>query len=358
MATPVSFPKQNNFDLIRLLAATQVVIIHGVEHLGFRLPFHEITLKVMEAFPGVPIFFLVSGFLITSSYQRSPALRDFFKNRVLRIFPALWLCFGFSLLLVFFSGYAIGNDIAPQEFLFWAFTQLSFLQFYNPEFLRGFGVGAMNGSLWTIPVEMQFYILTPIMMFIFTRKSKIFFVILAISVALNFTHTRVIPDIEGLPQYVKILGVSFLPWIYMFMLGALCNIYWDKISPFLVGKFKIWMLSYGVIILISHFVDIGARNNVILLPWVLVIGGLVLSATFTKPALADSLLNRNDISYGVYIYHMPVFNYFIERQLFAESNWAWLAIIFVFIVSYLSWRLVERPALSLKNTSLLGRSAV
>jgi peptidoglycan/LPS O-acetylase OafA/YrhL len=40
-------------------------------------------------------------------------------------------------------------------------AQLSIVQFYNPDFLRGYGVGVLNGSLWTISVELQFYVMLP-----------------------------------------------------------------------------------------------------------------------------------------------------------------------------------------------------
>lgn len=38
---------------------------------------------------------------------------------------------------------------------------MSFVQFYNPDWLRGFGTGVLNGSLWSIPVELQYYVLLP-----------------------------------------------------------------------------------------------------------------------------------------------------------------------------------------------------
>ena len=69
-----AFSHQNNFDIIRLIAALQVAIVHGVEHLGLRLPFHDVSFEILKAFPGVPIFFVISGFLISASYDRSRSL--------------------------------------------------------------------------------------------------------------------------------------------------------------------------------------------------------------------------------------------------------------------------------------------
>ena len=88
----MSISRNNNFDLIRLLAALQVLIWHGAVHLDV---FDKIygLLNVLFQLPGVPIFFTISGFLITHSLERSNfQLKKYFQNRALRIYPALWVC--------------------------------------------------------------------------------------------------------------------------------------------------------------------------------------------------------------------------------------------------------------------------
>ena len=60
----------NNFDLIRLLAAFQVVIAHGIIHLKINNPLSSLS-YILNYFPGVIVFFTISGFLITSSLQRN-----------------------------------------------------------------------------------------------------------------------------------------------------------------------------------------------------------------------------------------------------------------------------------------------
>lgn len=77
----------NNFDMLRMLAALQVVVIHGIEH--FKIPVPSLVTVILSLFPGVPIFFFISGFLITASLIRNPSLIYFFQNRFLRIFPGL-----------------------------------------------------------------------------------------------------------------------------------------------------------------------------------------------------------------------------------------------------------------------------
>ncbi len=87
---------QNNFDLIRLFAATQVAISHITSHLGIKNQF----LSLLDLFPGIPIFFFISGYLICGSYEQSMRSTNtnvnFFIKRFLRFYPALWLCFAIS----------------------------------------------------------------------------------------------------------------------------------------------------------------------------------------------------------------------------------------------------------------------
>ena len=79
---------ENNFDLIRLIAAAEVAIRHSFHHIAPNVEARPL-LWVLDFIPGVPIFFFLSGYLISRSWERSPSPRGFFHNRALRLFPAL-----------------------------------------------------------------------------------------------------------------------------------------------------------------------------------------------------------------------------------------------------------------------------
>jgi peptidoglycan/LPS O-acetylase OafA/YrhL len=86
-----SVQTRNNFDLIRLFAAAQVAVSHAADWMHVPLPW----LNILGYFPGVPIFFFISGYLIYQSYAniKTPdRLRVFTINRILRLFPALSIC--------------------------------------------------------------------------------------------------------------------------------------------------------------------------------------------------------------------------------------------------------------------------
>src|SRR5690349_9052904 len=85
--TPANDWRVNNFDLLRLLAALQVAVVHGIAVLKPTGHFAGLLGTGLDRFPGVPIFFVISGVLISRSYEHSASLRDYLGNRCLRIFP-------------------------------------------------------------------------------------------------------------------------------------------------------------------------------------------------------------------------------------------------------------------------------
>src|SRR5262245_53294221 len=100
--TPGAF-RTNNFDLIRLFAASQVVFHHASVHLDAAAS--GPVWSALEQFPGVPIFFFISGFLISRSYEANSTLREYATNRILRIYPGLWICLAVTTLAVAATGY-------------------------------------------------------------------------------------------------------------------------------------------------------------------------------------------------------------------------------------------------------------
>jgi len=133
-----NIPRINNFDLIRLFAALQVVYMHSMNHLKIEGAAKSIYEMFMQYFPGVPIFFTVSGFLIFWAYDRNPDLKKYTVNRLLRLYPALYVCLAITIgLLVTFSSISL---LSNTSFYIWLVGQLSIFQFYTPEILRFWGV--------------------------------------------------------------------------------------------------------------------------------------------------------------------------------------------------------------------------
>src|SRR5262249_36083916 len=128
----------NNFDLIRLFAALQVASVHVITHFQLIGPAAVNILSAgLRLFPGVPIFFVISGFLISRSYERSASVRDYYRNRCLRIYPALWVCLIVSAGLIAFKMHTPAEiaTVSSAEWLRWWAAQMTLFQQYAPGFL-------------------------------------------------------------------------------------------------------------------------------------------------------------------------------------------------------------------------------
>lgn len=336
----------NNFNLLRLLAAFQVLWIHALNHFDYEGP----LVSALKLTPGVPIFFFISGLLISAAYERSRAegLPVFFRNRFLRIFPALWLSILAAVVSVVAVGYFATRVISIPHFLLWLTGQASIFQFYNPPFMRDYGVGVLNGALWTISVELQFYVLVPVLFFLFSKKTWGLALLFAASLALN-VYFRF--ELDWNSMWMKLVSVSFLPWVYMFITGFLAHQYRGQVDrqldriPFAV----LAVLFVASMLLVGPYVA-NASNAINPLSFFL-LAGLVLKASVSKismPAAVSDFIRRNDISYGIYLYHMPVINLLLYSGWLAGRRSLVATVVVSLCAALFSWYVVEKPALSLK----------
>ena len=356
-----AFLRINNFDLIRLLAASQVVAIHVIYFFKLypKSDFGNFLLVVLQNFPGVPIFFVISGFLISLSWERSHSPRIYTMNRFLRLFPALWVCLLITIIVLIASGYLGSAKVPFTEFIKWTFWQATIFQTYNPAFLHGFGAGAPNGALWSIPVEMQFYVVLPLMYLVLPRSRKGFLIAMAIcTVCLAIASEWLAKtQVKTTPMGYWLLVISCLPYIYMFLLGVILQKTLQWIMPMLKGLFIPWLVLYLAIVLSLHYgfgwqtgIRLGTNNPPILISVIMAIG--TISAAYTWPTLSKRILRGHDISYGTYIYHMVFVNLVLYLGI---TMAAWQLIIVIgatFTCATLSWFFIERPALSLKRKTL------
>lgn len=335
---------RNNLDLVRLFAAFQVVLIHALAHLKVDLPGQ----KLIGLLPGVPIFFFISGFLIYSSCAKSSSIILYFTNRFLRIYPALWVCLLLSVTLIASLNYLPHGFLLDSQFFLWFVAQSTFFQFFNPDFLRGFGVGVLNGSLWTIALELQFYILTPILFWLVSKNRIFFGLLLVLFLILNMT--RDIMPFNGI--LAKLYSVSFFPWFGMFLLGAWLSTREDVIKFILRLPLLFIIILFFVVDIFCYWLGFGIGGNGINLISFLCLVLLIVKLSYTKPSMSRLLLRNNDISYGIYIYHMPIINAMIYLGLLGSLSSVLFAIFLTFVFATFSWFLIEKPILSLKKKTI------
>lgn len=159
--------------------------------------------------------------------------------------------------------------------------------------------------------------------------------------------------IDGIETTIfqKLLGLNLLPYLFYFLIGVWIKIDWSFFSKFLVGKGYIWVSSYLLFYLLFSVVlnkyEVSYWPNFYGLLSTLLLLFAVISIAFTSVG-SKRLLNGIDLSYGIYLYHMPLINLGLSLGFF-NNIWA-LVLIFLatILISVFSWFTIEKPALNLK----------
>lgn len=337
---------KNNFDLIRLFAALQVMFMHSFGYLKLNnIP--EIVTMILSYLSGVPIFFVISGFLISASYERVKNINEYIKNRFLRIYPALWI----SILIAIITMYIFYDQhIKFSDVIKWIIARATFLQFYHNNVFNDYGMGNLNGTLWTISIELQFYILLPILYLVFKNNlNKYLIIILFLSFFIKLFYLSASNE----SFLIKLLGVSIFPYLYMFLLGVLLRRYFNKISFILINKAFYWLLLYLGVTWFLNVSDL-IEDKYILSTTVFILALVVVSFAYTLTNFSK-ILNGNDISYGIYIYHLILTNILIQLNLIGDFTSLFLLVSITILISFLSWKVIEKPSLALKKKALFKR---
>ncbi|PHN20245.1 acyltransferase [Pseudomonas sp. ICMP 460] len=287
-----------SFDLVRLLLALEVVVAHTWP-----------TIDPSVGWPGfimaVPAFLAVSGFLVLKSYATSGSWVIFTKKRALRIFPALFTSFVLGFLLI---------D--------WAFVEASFINWISGG-LYGFP-GLANAPLWSLAWEELAYVCLALLWTIGAYKKPLFiWALLAVSSAISayVVHSGFSPRTQVISFLAPAFFVGNLTYIYSTTLLKLGNI-----LPWL---FFIGICAWGTS---SHPV-LQAFATV----WAGMAGRQLLPVRIP------------DISYGIYIYHMPVLLYLtVVCGVTSPVTLITLMVATLVPLCLASWYLIEKPFLRLK----------
>jgi peptidoglycan/LPS O-acetylase OafA/YrhL len=345
--------KINNFDLLRIFAATQVLLVHSYKHLGIVFP---TWLKILSTFEGIPMFFVMSGFLISASLERNSNLKNYFRNRALRIYPGLCLCIILSVITISYVG---GINFFNKQAFIWFITQCVGI-IYTPGFLTHYGIGSYHVSLWTIPIELQFYVVLPIVYFIISKLTKIeknktlliFFVFLICVVAAFIVIEYFTPlDFSKETKLGKVLRYTFLPHIYMFFFGVLMQRIKVYKSKFVANKAIWWIIAFCIYRYLMYVMP-GINPTIFSIMTRLFLGVVTLSVAYTLPGFANKLLKGNDISYGVYIYHGISLGVLVQLKMTGSPLYVLIVFVTSCILAFLSWRLVEKPSINKKKNTI------
>lgn len=294
---------------------------------------------IAQSIPGVPIFFFLSGFLIWDSIGRSSGFRHYVKKRIFRVFPELWVAVLIEMLsiLVLYK-----KPIIWSRFLLFGVAQGTFFQFWTPDFLREYGCGVPNGSLWTISVIVQFYLIAWVLYKLLQKKSqKWWFALFGASIVLGLLKPVIgsqLPSIIG-----KLYGQTVFPYMWLFLAGCLDS---DKYEVIIHTLKKYWWVVALVFVAwrcLTHFdIDIGGYGVISsMLPC---FAGIGFAYAFPK------LNIQTDVSYGIYIYHMIIINAMIQLDFTGKGYYILIAMVLTLVMAYISTMTIGRISLKKKES--------
>lgn len=334
--------KDNNFNLLRLLAAFAVLISHSFAMLGHPEPFAATVGKNLGAM-AVDIFFVASGFLVGASLIRAQNVGDYLLARALRIFPALWVMLLLTVLVLGVVFTRLETTVYLSELQTWRYLWknlflMSGVEFYLPGLFEANRLqGIVNGSLWSMIYELSMYVLLLLSWVIYAYLRKVLHARLAfIAAVIGLLLSLWITDQNYVLEHKQLLRFS-----WFFFIGTAFYLLRNQIR--LSTKLMVLIAVLGGIALAisgHHFLML----YYLALPYCLFYLAYI-------PVGKLRLYNRfGDYSYGVYLYAFPI----QQALVFIFPDWSVLTLIFVagsftLILAICSWHWIEQPALQLRK---------
>jgi peptidoglycan/LPS O-acetylase OafA/YrhL len=344
------------FDGIRGISILIVMIFHA------KAPF------LKGGYIGVDIFFVLSGFLITfillNEYNKTDRidLRLFYVKRVLRLAPAL------IFLLVFINLYSqiyLDNSAAKSTFI-----DSIIVLFYSVNWSRAFGIHSPYylAHCWSLSIEEQFYFIWPIIFLVILRniksKTKVLYIVLFVAftiwfyrIYLIYGNATIMRLYNGLDSRADalLIGCSLALFISNNEIGTKKIAFLGLLLKYLA---PISLLFIVLICLLVHWKNINMYYwgffVVELCSAVLILNVYICKNSIINVVLRTRLLTLvGCISYGLYLYHYPIY------KVMAEVGYSWKQVmsfgtIATFAIAILSYYLIEKPALRLKRKYVLS----
>ena len=331
----------NNFGLLRLIAAGLVFLSHTYDVMGIRekeLLAQSTHKGYLFSTFGLIMFFTMSGFLVCKSLVTSGSIIQYGVNRFLRIWPALAACVILTILIpgLTFTTLPPAVFLTHPQTLYFLFKNISLTgtSLWLPNV---FNNDSINASLWTIPVEVRLYLLLIPFFFIKKQHRKLCIsIILLLLFLIQILFSSDTSLIENLGYSVTVM----LRFGTCFFLGAGIYLYKEKL-PF---RFYIWITLFSLWLI-----------SCIWFPaYYSLTGFLFLTYTFFALAFFAPVIPfmKADISYGFYLYAFP-----IQKCIWAVwgpklNFFEYVSIcgICITAIALLSWYLIEKNALKMKYT--------
>ena len=344
------------FDFLRIALAVSIVGFHAFELSG-NMWIMETPAWYLE-YALVPMFFALSGFLVTGSAQRL-SLGNFLINRGLRIIPALSVDVVICAFIIgpIVTTYALGSYFSDERFFKYLLNISGYIHYYLPGVFEHHFDSKVNGALWTVPYEVACYFLMSI--FIITKwvqqpryiiVATVIFMLVGLAVEYEYlaaSHPGY--ALRALNFFVRIRGAQL---IAAFLMGIALYQLRDRI-PY---SWPLFFVCCGICIVAMFTMQTAdidrVENRFIFVPPLVYITAFLGLTRIPLPKFFHS----GDYSYGVYLYHDPFLQIIISLVPLSVALKGYGALILyaiglpaVFLVAWASWHYVEKPILGLRK---------
>lgn len=321
--------RSTGFDYLRLGLSLSVAIWHSFlicyDQAARESSFVVVVLLIL------PMFFALSGYLVSGSLLRVATIHEFLTLRVIRIVPALAIEVLLSAVVIggVFTTLPLSDYYTHPIFVSYFRNIVGDIQFFLPGVFEDLSNRRINSSLWTIPYELECYIVIALLWLVGATRHRIVLVLLvaAMQVAMSLRvvlHGRPLLMVSALPGRMLVLS---------FLCGMLIYFYRDKVV------LKTWLFVAAVVFALAVLTS-GYTAWLVAMPaaYIVVFLGL------TNPPKISVVMD-GDYSYGIYLYALPIQKSVLALFPAYREWWFVLpvsAIGFCALAAF-SWHVVEKP---------------
>lgn len=320
----------SGFDYLRIILAMAVVAWHSsIFSTGSKM-FDQIWNSPSRPFEFVvlPMFFTLSGFLVSGSLQRTKRIYEFVMLRVLRIFPALFLEILLSAFILgpLLTSVTLQEYFSSAEFYSYFLNVLGDVHYLLPGvFEHTPDPRLVNAQLWTIPWELRCYVSIVVLSIIGVVRSRVFFLFVCVLANIGTWITYI--------YHYNTSNAASGPMLVLFFLSGVCFFLWRE---------KIILNKYVFIfsIVITYIFTVDPRFeyfSVVPIVYITIYLGML-----SPPK--KWLFGGADLSYGLYLFGFPLQQ--TCAQLFPNYLHWWFnlgfALMFGLLYAAFSWNVVEK----------------
>lgn len=334
--------RPSGFDYMRIVLAVAVIASHSVMTTSgqaansalFMTPLRPLMRAI------VPMFFVLSGFLVAGSLERCRTLLSFMGLRLIRIYPALAVEVILSAFVIGLSITTVSPKIYLQshEFQEYLLNAIGDIHYVLPGvFVHNPYPIAVNAQLWTIPYELGCYITLALLTAFDLVRRPVLAPIAAFAICVLHLGYRLLKYHGHLPFILG--GIPGALLIVSFLLGITLYLYRERV-PWNGRLCAVSVLASALLLSVPD----GEYLGVTALSYVTIWLGLT---NFRRLVI----IRGADLSYGAYLYGFVIQQLF--SYLFPQYRYWWASIMVcvpcALAFAAVSWNLIEKPALKLRR---------